>query len=483
MILASCQNAVEDTGPTETAPTPSDYPSLHTVPPRPQLTYTVEQRRAIVEGLIADRENARYSNQVVRYRAGLSGLPPPDTPPAAAAPLSPPPDVSDASGASLPPDPARGRPVAAPETQFDYHDDDLDTFLEGMAGEGRPGGSAPGPESNAAPAGRSILRSGAARPVDPPAASYDGPAPAGVWATPAKRAGFPTTASATGTRGAASAPVGDERSLAGRAPGVVWGMVDLPEGSAGRTAAAREAEVADASRSTASSPASVPTTAAPAGRRDGPGQHLPSTETAIAGRAPGVVWGMVEMPDRPAAAASGVAAPVADVRPASPTASSPANGPAPAAPVETDQRIEIAAGEEKGGEPAATAMAERPGVRPPSSANAAGIDISGGLIVISLAASADPAGPPDTIDFAPGSATLAADAATRLERFLAAAKAPDVRIRVVGEADTPALALDRALAVGLALVRGGVPADRLELTLASDAAGDQVRLSAVASEP
>jgi hypothetical protein len=54
---------------------------------------------------------------------------------------------------------------------------------------------------------------------------------------------------------------------------------------------------------------------------------------------------------------------------------------------------------------------------------------------------------------------------------------------VIGEADTPGLALDRALAVGLALVQRGIPADRLELTLAPDLAGDQVRLSVVATAP
>ena len=88
-----------------------------------------------------------------------------------------------------------------------------------------------------------------------------------------------------------------------------------------------------------------------------------------------------------------------------------------------------------------------------------------------------------SIDFAPGSATLPPDVSVRLERFLAEVKAPDALIGVVGEADTPALALDRALAVGLALVQRGVPADRLDLTLAPDAAGDQVRLSAVGSTP
>ncbi len=78
MVLASCQDGAEEAGPNGAVP--AGYPSLHTVPSRPELSYTVEQRRAIVDGLIADRENARYSNQVVRYRTGLSGLPPPDRP-------------------------------------------------------------------------------------------------------------------------------------------------------------------------------------------------------------------------------------------------------------------------------------------------------------------------------------------------------------------------------------------------------------------
>ena len=55
------------------------------MPPRPQLSYTVEQHRAIVDGLVADRENARYTDQVIRYRSGQSSLPPPPAPPAAVA--------------------------------------------------------------------------------------------------------------------------------------------------------------------------------------------------------------------------------------------------------------------------------------------------------------------------------------------------------------------------------------------------------------
>jgi len=64
------------------------YPLLQSVPPRPQLSYTIQQQREVVEALIADRENARYTSQVVRHRSGLSSLPPPPTPPEPAAPVS-----------------------------------------------------------------------------------------------------------------------------------------------------------------------------------------------------------------------------------------------------------------------------------------------------------------------------------------------------------------------------------------------------------
>jgi hypothetical protein len=68
-------------------PVESGYPPLQSVPPRPQLSYTVQQQRQIVEALIADRENARYTSQVVRHRSGLSSLPPPPEPPEPAPPV------------------------------------------------------------------------------------------------------------------------------------------------------------------------------------------------------------------------------------------------------------------------------------------------------------------------------------------------------------------------------------------------------------
>jgi outer membrane protein OmpA-like peptidoglycan-associated protein len=147
--------------------------------------------------------------------------------------------------------------------------------------------------------------------------------------------------------------------------------------------------------------------------------------------------------------------------------------------------METSDGNETSAGPTATVMADRPYDGPPlkMDADVAGIEVGDGLIAVALAPSAERDRVLGSIAFAPGSAALPPDAAARLERFLAEVKAPDARIRVVGEAAAPALALDRALAVGLALLQRGVPADRLELTLAQGAAGDQARLSLITSAP
>lgn len=186
VALAGCQNvdgepatpgpvAGEPAAPASVAaPDPATeegYPELYTVPSRPKLTYTVEQRRAILDGLVADRENARYTSQVARYRVGLSQLPPPAPPPVVARP--------DDSVAALNPTPAV--PVAAPEmvpseqrafeaeTEVIYDDDDLGTFMEDMRRQTAPTTPAedalPKPEASAAP-GISRVAAQMAAPVD-----------------------------------------------------------------------------------------------------------------------------------------------------------------------------------------------------------------------------------------------------------------------------------------------------------------------------
>jgi outer membrane protein OmpA-like peptidoglycan-associated protein len=103
--------------------------------------------------------------------------------------------------------------------------------------------------------------------------------------------------------------------------------------------------------------------------------------------------------------------------------------------------------------------------------DAAGIELAGGLVTIGAEPRHERAAAVGSVNFDPQSAMLTPDAVARLAQFLAEAETPATHIKVVGEAAAPALALDRALAVGLALVQSGVPADRLELTLARGGSG------------
>src|SRR5690242_13337453 len=74
----------------------SDYPNLATVPPPPSRAMTAADREKLTQSLIADRANARHSDE--QLRAGPSAAP-------AAAP--PPPSLASASEAS-PSEPSGG---------------------------------------------------------------------------------------------------------------------------------------------------------------------------------------------------------------------------------------------------------------------------------------------------------------------------------------------------------------------------------------
>lgn len=84
-------------------------PNLSSVPPRPDATTTPEQRRAIQQGLIADRENARYTDETLRGRPATPA--PAAAPPRAAAPASAPTPAATAPEPAMPPVAA---PAAAP---------------------------------------------------------------------------------------------------------------------------------------------------------------------------------------------------------------------------------------------------------------------------------------------------------------------------------------------------------------------------------
>jgi hypothetical protein len=74
----------------EPAPTGA-YPDLSQVPAKPAPETTEEERRQIVDGLAADRERAKYSNEELRGGTD-TGAPPAPAPsaPAPAAPTAPP---------------------------------------------------------------------------------------------------------------------------------------------------------------------------------------------------------------------------------------------------------------------------------------------------------------------------------------------------------------------------------------------------------
>ena len=140
IVLASCQDVAEQPGQIEAVTFDPGYPSLHTVPPRPQLTYTVEQRRAIVDMLVADRANARYTEEVVRYRAGLSSEPPPAALALAAVRRTG--RAPDAAQAITPPVAPRAAPAIIPETRIPDENDSLDSFMRDMV-NGRAGSQGP----------------------------------------------------------------------------------------------------------------------------------------------------------------------------------------------------------------------------------------------------------------------------------------------------------------------------------------------------
>jgi outer membrane protein OmpA-like peptidoglycan-associated protein len=87
----------------------ADYPNLATVPPPPVRALSAADREKLTQSLIADRTNARYSDE--QLRAGASD--------AAGAPLPPPPPAAEASGgnsvsASLAePSPSASEPAAS----------------------------------------------------------------------------------------------------------------------------------------------------------------------------------------------------------------------------------------------------------------------------------------------------------------------------------------------------------------------------------
>jgi len=158
----------------------SDYPNLATVPPPPNRALTAAEREKLTQSLIADRTNAKYSDE--KLRAGFPAVtapPPPPPPPVpeatydaqakpavAAVPAAPAPDASPSapdSGA------ASGKASAAPG--------------QGLRKSGEPPEPPPMETSLAVPEVRSVPNPEQVQSSPPP--PYPTPAPSAANAPPA----------------------------------------------------------------------------------------------------------------------------------------------------------------------------------------------------------------------------------------------------------------------------------------------------------
>ena len=79
----------------------ADYPNLATVPPPPTRAMTAADREKLTQSLIADRANARYSNE--QLRAGFSANPAAPPPPPGSQPAEADAGASTPLPASSPP--------------------------------------------------------------------------------------------------------------------------------------------------------------------------------------------------------------------------------------------------------------------------------------------------------------------------------------------------------------------------------------------
>lgn len=126
LLLVGCQSP----GPPGTSPatpaSPTAYPDLASVPSRPQLGYTIEQRREIAAGLVADRANARYREAGLAYATGRADSPPPEPPAAQPEPVAAPaPEAPAPAG-----DGTAARRYVEEALDSAADDDDLDDFVQ-----------------------------------------------------------------------------------------------------------------------------------------------------------------------------------------------------------------------------------------------------------------------------------------------------------------------------------------------------------------
>jgi outer membrane protein OmpA-like peptidoglycan-associated protein len=125
----------------------SDYPNLATVPPPPNRAMTAAERDKLAQSLIADRANARYSDEQLRAGFSTASAPPPPPP---GAPAPEPAGAQSEPVAAAPPTapaPAPTAPPAAPSVA---------STGNGAAGD-KPARPPPRAAARTAPAGGKTL--------------------------------------------------------------------------------------------------------------------------------------------------------------------------------------------------------------------------------------------------------------------------------------------------------------------------------------
>lgn len=218
--LAACSQAPAPDVPPEVAEAP--YPSLATVPPRPQLGYSLEQRRAVESQLVGDREHAAYMEALLDYETGRAATPPPPPPAAAGPPLTPAPAPAPAERFRGPGDSPEVEAYVKDALERDRDDGELTDFLRKL--ERRVPGAKPG-ESLAAAAG--FAAGPAAGPAGQSGPQHLGGLLGGLLGTEAPQAAQAPLARLTFAPGSESLPAGAEAELAralGRARGADAGL-------------------------------------------------------------------------------------------------------------------------------------------------------------------------------------------------------------------------------------------------------------------
>lgn len=426
----------------DTAARTQPYPDLADVPERPTLTYSVEQRRAIESRLAADRANARYEGDRLRYDTGRAPPPPSDpTIEAALEAVADPPTEAPSrpDGGEEPLVQQAAAPPAASPATTDVPD--LITALKETAGG----------ELKAAAAAVQAARASS----PPPQPAVEPASIPDTATTPAPPAGTVEPVTATPPPMPAPQPaavpdldveervVQDLRDI--DAEGTLSDFLDILERS-------QERRLAESRRT--SQPASLADVAAlavsgPAGREalapELPPVNLPSAELAEpsadatdALRAPAA-----SPPPEPAPARAGPAPAPTRLPPDGVNALALAQSlPAPRRPAEAPAVEEDAA-----------ALAPSPAA-PPARTLAEQVMATP---VLSL-----PRSGPVRLRFAADSASLSRETEALLK--LVANDLPgEGTVEVVAEGATPALALDRARAVAVRLVQGGVAGDRVRM--------------------